>query len=46
MLQLFVQSMVPMIGFGFLDNSIMIVAGDIIEESLGKTLLISTMVSW
>ncbi len=36
--------MVPMVGFGFLDNSIMIVSGDIIEESFGRMLMISTMV--
>lgn len=34
---------VPLIGFGFLDNCIMIVAGDAIDSGIGKTLRISTM---
>lgn len=33
----------PFIGFGFLDNFIMIVAGDYIDLTLGTTLCISTM---
>ena len=40
---LFLRSMVPMVGFGFVDNSIMIMAGDVIDESLGQSLVISTM---
>ena len=34
---------IPFIGFGFLDNAILIVAGDAIDTSLGVTLGISTM---
>ncbi len=34
---------VPLIGFGFLDNCIMIVAGDAIDNGIGRTLRISTM---
>ena len=37
-----VQS-VPLVGFGFLDNCIMIVAGDAIDSGVGKALRISTM---
>jgi hypothetical protein len=37
-----VQS-VPLIGFGFLDNCIMIVAGDAIDNGVGRALHISTM---
>ncbi|MFB1004520.1 MAG: hypothetical protein QMC70_10350, partial [Bacteroidia bacterium] len=37
-----VQS-VPLIGFGFLDNCIMIVAGDAIDNGVGRALRISTM---
>jgi len=33
----------PFIGFGFLDNMIMIVAGEYIETSIGATFTISTM---
>lgn len=34
---------IPFVGFGFLDNSILIVAGDAIDTSLGVLLGISTM---
>ena len=34
---------VPFIGFGFADNLIMIVAGDMIDKSIGVTLGISTL---
>ncbi|XP_077990894.1 transmembrane protein 65-like [Glandiceps talaboti] len=34
---------VPFIGFGFLDNAIMIIAGDYIDHSIGVTLGISVM---
>ncbi|XP_038057852.1 transmembrane protein 65-like [Patiria miniata] len=34
---------IPFIGFGFLDNAIMIVAGDYIDLTIGVTLGISTM---
>ncbi|KAG8179006.1 hypothetical protein JTE90_014009 [Oedothorax gibbosus] len=40
---LFAHSAVPFIGFGFLDNLIMILAGDYIETTIGITLGISTM---
>jgi hypothetical protein len=33
----------PFIGFGFIDNSVMILAGDIIDVKLGVTLGVSTM---
>lgn len=34
---------VPFVGFGLMDNSILIIAGDAIDTSLGVTLGISTM---
>lgn len=37
------QRAVPFVGFGFMDNAIMILAGDYIEASIGVTLGISTM---
>ena len=37
---------IPFVGFGFLDNFIMIVAGDYIDNNIGVTLAISTMVSY
>ena len=33
----------PFVGFGFMDNAILIVAGDAIDNSLGVSLGISTM---
>jgi len=39
----FVQSMVPMIGFGFMDNTVMIHAGHAIDLTLGVTFGLSTM---
>jgi hypothetical protein len=33
----------PFIGFGFLDNFTMIIAGDYIEHSIGIVMTISTM---
>lgn len=39
----FIQSMVPMIGFGFMDNSVMIWAGSAIDATLGVHLGLSTM---
>jgi Transmembrane protein 65 len=33
----------PFVGFGFMDNAILIVAGDAIDTSLGVTLGLSTM---
>jgi Ca2+-binding EF-hand superfamily protein len=41
--QLGICAAVPFVAFGFLDNSIMIVAGDQIEASLGATLGLSAM---
>jgi hypothetical protein len=37
------QNMLPFIGFGFLDNFIMITVADRIEESIGVVLCLSTM---
>ena len=37
------QFSIPMIGFGFADNFIMIVAGEMIDSKIGATLAISTM---
>ena len=34
---------VPLVGFGFLDNCIMIVAGDAIDNGIGRALRLSTM---
>ncbi|KDO30277.1 hypothetical protein SPRG_19826 [Saprolegnia parasitica CBS 223.65] len=41
--QVMVRSMVPFIGFGFVDNFILIIAGDYIDTTLGVSLGISTM---
>ncbi|XP_064486858.1 transmembrane protein 65-like [Ornithodoros turicata] len=38
-----IHNALPFVGFGFLDNLIMIVAGDYIDTTLGLTLGISTM---
>merc|ERR550534_430217 len=38
-----IHSMLPFIGFGFLDNALMIIAGDYIDTTIGVTLGISTM---
>lgn len=40
---LIIANAIPFIGFGFLDNAIMITAGDFIDAKLGVTLGISTM---
>jgi len=40
---LFLHQLLPFVGFGFLDNLIMIVAGDYIDTTIGVTLGISTM---
>ena len=34
---------IPFVGFGFMDNMIMIAAGEYIERSIGATLALSTM---
>eukprot|EP00924_Labyrinthula_sp_SR-Ha-C_P009913 maker-scaffold_21-snap-gene-3.10-mRNA-1 protein AED:0.28 eAED:0.28 QI:88/1/1/1/1/1/2/163/269 len=41
--QLFIISTIPFVGFGFLDNAVMIVAGDLIEEYFGVFLGLSTL---
>jgi len=41
--RLFLQAAVPMIGFGFMDNVVMITMGDIIDNSLGVTFGLSTL---
>uniref|UniRef100_A0A914EM35 Transmembrane protein 65 n=1 Tax=Acrobeloides nanus TaxID=290746 RepID=A0A914EM35_9BILA len=41
--QLFVVNMMPFVGFGILDNMIMICAGEYIDQQLGALLCISTM---
>uniref|UniRef100_A0A914LU74 Transmembrane protein 65 n=1 Tax=Meloidogyne incognita TaxID=6306 RepID=A0A914LU74_MELIC len=41
--QLFTINTIPFIGFGFLDNAIMVLAGEYIDQSLGTLLCISTM---
>jgi len=41
--QLAIHQSLPFIGFGFLDNFIMIVAGEYIDASIGASLAISTM---
>jgi hypothetical protein len=41
--QLFVYNTLPFIGFGILDNMIMILAGEYIDQKLGAMLAISTM---
>ncbi|XP_034242526.1 uncharacterized protein LOC117646006 isoform X2 [Thrips palmi] len=38
-----VHNAIPFVGFGFLDNAIMIIAGDYIELMLGSVITISTM---
>jgi len=43
LVQLFLVSGIPFVGFGFLDNAIMIVAGDVIDNSIGVFLGISTL---
>ncbi|GMI33975.1 hypothetical protein TeGR_g8024 [Tetraparma gracilis] len=43
MRSLFVVSMIPMIGFGIMDNFIMIQAGDAIDNTFGATLGIATL---
>jgi len=41
--QVFIHQSLPFLGFGFLDNLIMIIAGDYIDTTIGVTLGISTM---
>merc|ERR1711862_1003490 len=37
------RAAIPMVGFGFMDNLVMITAGDAIDAHFGHTLAISTM---
>eukprot|EP00697_Spironema_sp_BW2_P013312 gnl/Spiro4/3344_TR1631_c0_g1_i1.p2 gnl/Spiro4/3344_TR1631_c0_g1~~gnl/Spiro4/3344_TR1631_c0_g1_i1.p2 ORF type:complete len:414 (-),score=88.71 gnl/Spiro4/3344_TR1631_c0_g1_i1:56-1216(-) len=39
----FIAAMVPMIGFGFMDNTVMIQAGDFVDNTLGVKLGIGTL---
>ncbi|VDN58668.1 unnamed protein product [Dracunculus medinensis] len=41
--QLFLINSIPFVGFGFLDNFIMIIAGEYIDQTIGVWLAISTM---
>uniref|UniRef100_A0A7E4UYD5 Transmembrane protein 65 n=1 Tax=Panagrellus redivivus TaxID=6233 RepID=A0A7E4UYD5_PANRE len=41
--QLFIVQMMPFVGFGILDNMILILAGEYIDQYLGSILCISTM---
>ncbi|CAD7938870.1 unnamed protein product [Amoebophrya sp. A120] len=41
--KLFVSSAVPMIGFGFMDNMVMIQAGDLIDNTIGVHLGLATL---
>ena len=40
---MFLSQAIPFVGFGFMDNAIMIIAGEYIEMSIGTTLALSTM---
>jgi hypothetical protein len=40
---LFLAGAIPFVGFGFLDNAIMLTAGDMIEDNLGAKLGIGTL---
>jgi Ca2+-binding EF-hand superfamily protein len=41
--QMAMYTAVPMVGFGFMDNMIMIIAGDVIENSIGLTFGLTTL---
>eukprot|EP00929_Paragymnodinium_shiwhaense_P109585 TRINITY_DN76064_c0_g1_i1.p1 TRINITY_DN76064_c0_g1~~TRINITY_DN76064_c0_g1_i1.p1 ORF type:complete len:306 (-),score=82.00 TRINITY_DN76064_c0_g1_i1:78-995(-) len=43
LLRLFITTMVPMIGFGFVDNAVMILAGEFLEIKLGAFFALSTL---
>ncbi|XP_012273194.1 uncharacterized protein LOC105695820 [Orussus abietinus] len=43
LMKVLIANAIPFIGFGFLDNAIMIIAGDSIEATLGSIVPISTM---
>eukprot|EP00927_Polykrikos_kofoidii_P074217 TRINITY_DN70198_c0_g1_i1.p1 TRINITY_DN70198_c0_g1~~TRINITY_DN70198_c0_g1_i1.p1 ORF type:complete len:347 (-),score=48.97 TRINITY_DN70198_c0_g1_i1:39-1016(-) len=40
---LFLHAAVPMVGFGFMDNSIMILTGDLIDSTIGQRFQMATM---
>lgn len=41
--KMFVATAIPMVGFGFMDNAVMIICGEFIEIKLGAALCISTL---
>lgn len=41
--RLFIQAAVPMVGFGFMDNLVMITMGELIDATLGVTFGLSTL---
>jgi len=41
--QIFLASAIPFVGFGFMDNFVMIIAGDLIDTTLCVTFCLSTM---
>lgn len=43
MTKLFVATAIPMVGFGFVDNAVMIASGEFLEIKLGAALAISTL---
>ena len=43
LMAVFMAQAIPFVGFGFMDNMIMIAAGEYIERSIGATLALSTM---
>ena len=43
LMAVFIAQAIPFVGFGFMDNMIMIAAGEYIERSIGATLALSTM---
>ena len=43
---IFLSAAIPMVGFGFMDNFVMITAGQAIDNSLGVQMGLATMVSY
>jgi len=41
--KLFVATAIPMVGFGFMDNAVMIICGEFIEIKLGAALCVTTL---
>ncbi|EGB06537.1 hypothetical protein AURANDRAFT_17721, partial [Aureococcus anophagefferens] len=41
--RLFVATAIPMVGFGFVDNSVMIASGEFLEVQLGALFAVSTL---